>query len=313
MTAYPGVVLGVPYTPPPPPRDPWTGARMYMWDQLGRRWDLSGNRASGVRMQSGVRGLGTPRYARHTTPYAALPGSRYRGSRALDREVFWPLWVWNDGGDQDWLKYDSEFWSTMDPTQPVTWEVVQPDGTSRFLDVRYDNDNDVVFDRAPGMRAWQPYGIYLVAEQPHWRGAPVQGEWAADAAVQPFFGGVGDPGGPPFYISSDAVLSNASVTNPGDVPAWPMYRGVGPLADLSVTLRGSTLGWTQDLVAGDILEIYTDPARQGAFLNGERVTSQVSPRQYASIPPRSTVPLEIAVTGTGKLQMEFEPLFRRAW
>ena len=313
MRTYPGGVLGVPYTPPPVPRDPWTGARMYMRDRWGIRWSFCGPRGTGVRMQSGVRGLGMPAYTRFSTPYAGLAGSRHRGSRAVDREVYWPLWIWQDTDDQAWLDYDSSFWRTMDPEEVVTWEVEQPNGTVRYLDVRFDNDSNVAFEKAPGMRKWVPYGVYLIAEQPYWRGDPIYASWGSTFQPTPFFGGPGEPGGPPLYISSDAILSEATVTNPGDVPGWPEYKFTGAFTGIEVTLDGFTIEYNGAMDADDVLVISTDPTKQGAFLNGVRITSSLARREYAPIPKLSTVPLTINVAGSGKVEMTFTPLFKRAW
>jgi len=313
VTVYPGVLLGAHYEPPPPPRDLWTGARMFMNTSDGKRWAFAGGYGSGVRMKSGVRGLSNPDYVIHKTPYASLAGSRYRGSRAVDREVFWPIWVWNDQGDQEWMDYDASFWAHMDPDEVVVWEVEQPNGTSRYLDVRFVSDNGATFEKAPGMRKWVPYGINLSAEQPYWRGEKQTPSWGAGLTPVPFFGGIGSPGGPPFYISSDALVENATVYNEGDVDTWPRITFEGPFTNVEVTINGFTIAYAPDIAAGSKLVVDTDPTVQGAFLNGTRVTNQLSPRQFAPLPARSQVPVTLNVTGTGTVSMEFTPLFRRAW
>lgn len=313
MTTYPGVLLGTPYEPPPPPRDLWQGAAMFMIDRDGNRWPFTGKYGSGIRMKSGVRGLSSPEYQRFTTPYASLSGSRYRGNRAVEREVFWPVWVWKDTNDQDWLDYDASFWDHLDIDEPVTWEVEQPNGTSRYLDVRFVSDGNAAFEKAPGMRKWVPYGINLVAESPYWYGDPVSLSWAAGLAAVPFFGGVGSPGGPPFYISSDATVENAKVSNPGQVSAWPEIRFKGAFTSVSVNINGFTLAYAPDIASGSELLIRTDPAQQGAFHDGVRVTNLLSPREFAPLPPGEEVPITFDVVGTGSIHLDFTPRYRRAW
>lgn len=313
MSTYPGVILGVPYQPPPPPRNLWTGARMYMIDRKGTRWAFTGRKGTGVRMQSGVRGLGLPSYEQFKTPYSTLPGSQFRGVRAKDREVYWPLWVWNDTSDQDWLDYDSSFWDALPPGEVVTWEVEQPNGTSRYLDVRVVDDGNVAFNRAPGMHRWVPYGINLEATDPYWRGPRLFESWGAGFVPVPFFGGVGSPGGPPFYITSDAITANASIYNPGDVPEWAEIEVEGPVTDFQITINGFSIGYAPDIPVGSTLVVRTDPQRQGAYLNGVRVTTQLSPRQFAPLAPKVSTELNLQVTGTGSVTVSFTPKYRRAW
>ena len=281
----------------------WTG-----WD--GSEWDLLGS--NGVALTAGARGMSMPPVDRFTSTSPALAGSRWRGSRTLEREVFWPLFVYNDGGSQAWVEHDRAFWRTMDPTRPGLWSVTHPDGTIRTLVCRFVDDGDGVFDRDPSAAGWAVYGVTLVAEQPYWQGTPVTQTWKTVSPVS-FFGA--GSGGPPFTISPGSSLAKASINNPGDVDAYPLYTITGPVDSVSVGYAGNVvqLGAIAD---GQTRIVDTRPDRLTVKdQNGVDRWSELgaSANFDAPLPPGNPISLSLAMVGAGTVTASIIPLYYRAW
>ena len=69
----------------------WTGGD-------GSSWDLT-RRSDGVWLMPGFRGLRMPPLDRFVSDSPSVDGSRWRGNRVLEREVFWPGAPRSVGGD----------------------------------------------------------------------------------------------------------------------------------------------------------------------------------------------------------------------
>lgn len=289
-----------------PPRmgSTWTG-----WD--GSVWDLLTYADSGVLLMRGVRGLGKPTHDRYSSQSPALAGSRWRGYRTTEREVFWPVAVYADTANSRWVATDRAFWRTMHPGRPGTWTITQPSGEVRSLVCRFVDDGAQVFDVDPLTAGWTAYGVTLVAdEQPFWSGQTITRTFRASAASD-FYGG---SGGPPFYISSASTLASAAITNPGDVEAYPVWTITGPTTSVSVGLAGNLVDVPFTLATGVSLVIDSRPTAQTAVdsLGVER-TAELGSANFAAIPPGESVPLTLTMAGTGIVQVDLTPLYDRAW
>ena len=332
------IVYAAPYTPPAPPPNPWRGIGMRWESPDGSVWSLTGPRAAGVRMRPGVRGLTEPPREQYIDETAGVEGGRYRGSRAVVREVFWPISVWKDTDTVGWLEYDSAWWRSLDPDVPGRWVVTHPDGTERHLLCRFADDGDPGWESAPGMRAWARYGVRMIAVDPYWRGATITRSWSGAVTEGETFVGAG---GPPFTISEGSTLATAEVTNPGDITThlqWWVSDVDG--ADLSV---GDRTIEVPAVAADRMLVIDSDPTELSAIeipvppatspVTGEpmseverdawvathvltgtdRTTELGDGTTWGSIPRRSTTALGIVMAGTGTVAVRFVPRYRRAW
>lgn len=306
------VYLSIPSQPPPSAVVPWTACQHTWvgWD--GTEWDLS-HGASGIALQGGVRGIRNPPVIRYTGKAAAVDGSLYRGSVTDERECFWPVKVWNDNGSQAWIDHNARFWKTLDESRLGTWIITQPSGVRRSLKVRYtglDNDSD---DIDPGLFGWCIYGIQLVAEQPFWQGDPVSRTFAPPSTIGNFFGGTGGTGfGPPFEIGAGSTTASASISNTGDVSAWPVWRVTGPTTSVTVGLSGHSIVFPMTIPSGQWIEINTAPTSQVARdQDGTDRTIQLGAVDFAEIPQGANVPLTISMTGTGTVTCTVTPLYRR--
>jgi len=328
-------VYGSPYAPPDPPyrrlgvTASWTG-----WD--GSVWDMSPS--AGVFLMPGVRGLTMPPVDHYIDTPAGIDGGRWRGSRTNVREVYWPLAVWQDGSDLDWLAFDAAFWRTMDPTKPGTWTITGPDGQERTLKCRFINDGDKAWDTAPGMRSWTPYQITLQAEQPYWCGTEVAQTFVTAVSDHDFFP---DSGTDLLYISSGAPdLASAAVTNPGDVAAWPVWW-VSGRTTATVGVAGRSVDVPFEVDGDHVLVVDTTPTARTAVMvdalttegaseaefvafvtaqlaagtGTDRTADLGSATAFAELPAGEAVALAITSTGDdpGWVRVAFTPRYWRAW
>lgn len=293
----------------------WSGLSMLWTGWDGSQWELS-DLSSGVQLKAGARGLGSPDGDRYTSMSPAQAGSRNRGRRTLEREVFWPLRVYSGAGSQAWLDYDAAFWATMHPDRPGVWSVTQPNGITRSLVCRFVSDGSQTFDVDPSLIGWQNYGVTLVAERPFWVGEKIVRSWS-DEASQPFFGGTGGGGvGPPFYISAGNTISSARMPNPGDVDVYPVWSIGGSTTSVTVGVGDSTITYAAPIAGGDTITIDTDPARRTVVdQNGVDRSGnlQTGSQPFAPIPAGAGVPLSLSMVGTGTVTATIEPRYFRAW
>lgn len=257
----------------------------------------------------GVVGLGTGPGDRFFQASPGVAGSRYTGARAAERPVVWPLEVYSEASSVGFVELDRAFWRTLRRDRTGLWSVQQaPTGETRTLECRFVSVDDS-FAVDPALAGTADYVVQLVAEDPYWRGAPVRREFTA-GSTSPF---VPVEGGPSFTISDASTIANATIDNPGDVDAWPVWTVYGPTTDVTVGIGTALVGIPGDLDADDVLVIDTDPRRQSATLNGVRQRGVLAPHDFAPIPAGGISALSLTMVGTGRVTVEITPRFERAW
>lgn len=293
----------------------WTG-----WDNSV--WTLTNPDSGLFLVQGGVRGLNKPTFTRHTSVAPGLAGSRWRGRRTEEREVFWPLYLYSDGDALDFGLRDSAFWATMHPDRPGVWSVRHPNGTVRRLRCRFTSDGDQAFERDPFAFGWTTYGITLIAEQPFWEGPDYTRTWAAEGAVD-FLGGPGV-----INISSSNTTADAVVRNDGDEDSWLVWRVRGPIASAQLEVNGKIVPIPFAISGNRELVIDTRPDRQVAVeqdvqtdtvpagTNTVERTGDLGLADFTPIPTGIDLPIGIDLNGGGlttAVTASFTPLYHRAF
>lgn len=331
------IVYAVPYAPPGAPPNAWPGMRHTWTGWDGSLWDLNGMNGSGVWLRAGVRGLGTGPRDRFADTSPAVAGSRWRGSRAREREVFWPLTVYSHAGSQAWIDYDSAFWRTLDEDRPGVWTVTQPNGDARALTCRFVSDGDLPIGMNPALVGWAQYGVYLVAEQPYWAGELITRSFRPSDPLPFLPGGFG----PPVAISEGSLTASAAIANPGDVPSWLEWWVQD--AESAVVGVGDRLITVPFVVAPDrLLVIDTSPSAKSAIeidapplgtdgnpqpidaqqawvaehlaAGVDRTRELGSDTKWGALPRGTSSDLSVSVVGTsGTVRASHVPLYRRAW
>jgi hypothetical protein len=160
---------------------------------------------------------------------------------------------------------------------------------------------------------WASYGITLVAEQPFWEGPAVTRAWQASEPVPFIGGGPSNPTGG-LYISSGSTLGSASMPNPGDEPAWPVWLIHGPTVSVSVGVGGRVIEVPFPLAEGEQLLIDTAPTAQTAIdSDGVERTAELGQVEFAPVPPGESVDLSLTMVGQGVVEAAITPLWHRAW
>lgn len=275
------------------------------------------NPDSPVRLLQGIRGLTMPSVKHYSDSSPALDGSRWRGRRTEQREVFWPLLVKGYSGSQ-FVDHDRLLWETIRPDETGVWTVAAPDGQKRMLTMRFSDDGSGGFENDPVNARGAVYGITFIAEDPYWRG-PVQARSWSLGTSEDFFDGANKA--PVFNISQASLIASATLTNPGDIPVWPVWTVYGPstAATLGLADHAITVPFTID--SDEALVVDTDPTAQTAFLYtivGGELTSPVERTKdlgttnFATIPSGQSVALALSLTGTGTIQCTLSPGYWRA-
>ncbi|GAB2613528.1 hypothetical protein [Pseudactinotalea suaedae] len=314
------------------PENPWPGIELTWTSPDGSRtWSLT-NELSPVRL-AGTRGLGKPPSTRYADEAPGLPGSRYRGHRVNEREVFWPFLVLAGADTQEHLDVEAEFWQSLSYEEQGTWRAITPDRGARSLRCRLERD-DTVWDLAPGLMEWTQQAAYLVADQPFWTSDPIVRVFgAADGAR------FADPATPELWrISSASTLSTATIPNPGDVAGAPVWAYDGPfdsayggfegkhivipfavaegkslVVDSSREDRRALLVDTPDLTGLDAVQ-QVQAIHAAALAGGvDRTKDLGGETAFAEIPKGANVTLDVGMVGTGTVRVLLTPRHERAW
>lgn len=305
--------MPIPIGPPPPPVEAavqlWNGMGCFWHGCDGSTWDLGSVDSGVVITPDGMKGLGLPTFDRYTT-VSGLPGSRYRGSRTQDRKVLWPILIYGYSSQQ-WLDRDRALFASMRPDEFGTWEIIAVDGQSRFLDLWLVDDNDKSFGIDPNLVGWSAYGIDLIAdERPYWYGPLVERQFGVPANVAFFMtsGGV-------FNISSGQNTSSATIPNPGDVDAWPLWTVANGHGGVELAVgTGSVI--LPAMSNGDVWTVDTRPEEQSVTdAAGVDHTDEVT-WNPAPVPRGTEVALTITVTSpdpSATIKCSIKPQYLRAW
>lgn len=136
------------------------------------------------------------------------------------------------------------------------------------------------------------------------------------SAVGDYFDG-SSAKGTPLVLGKSYSTDAATLANPGDVEAWPIYTLTGPLNSWSITVgTGVLAGGT--LAKGDTLTIDTSPVAQTAILrkpdgSTSNVIRTLSSWGFRRIPAGDSVKLTIKLSGAGTVQVSGQPRYFKAW
>lgn len=300
------IIYAAPSNPGDAPVE-WPGLAMRWigWDDTV--WDLTSG-ISGIAMMPGVRGMHMPPTRHYKDTYPTLHGSRWRGYSIEEREVFWPIQVYSDFGSQEWLNHDRAFWRTMSPGKTGTWQVIQPNGTVRSINLRYKDDGQYSFDLDPASTGWANYGFLLDADQPFWTEPEVSRTFRPTASSA-FF----SPGGAVVNITAGSSISGATIYNPGDEVAYPIWEIAGPTTTALVGVDGHYISVPFSVPSGQTLVIDTNPQQLSAVMNGVDRTGSLTAADFAPLPVGEVSTLALTMVGSGTITLRFTPVYYRAW
>lgn len=230
----------------------------------GEVWPLMAPDSGVVTMSDGVSGLGAAAIS-ITTDDRARGGVRVRHVQAGERAITWPLYVY--GADHMafttlWRRVASAFTSTS-RLGPGTLEIARPDGSARRVQAYYQSGFDGSGKQGYGITS--DYCVLtLMCEDPYWTSAtPVR--------IHREYGVPVDYQVPYPTLSSGQVLGATTITNDGDVEAWPDWVITGPSSGITATNTTRGEAFTLDPNATAV--------GHGNLAEGEQVTIRTDPPQ----------------------------------
>jgi len=287
----------------------WTG-----WN--GDVWQIQGDPRSLARLEvDGRVGFGMPPITHYFTRSATTDGAQWQGYRVDERPFEMPLFV--TGATPTLAREEqSRFMSTLRPDKRGVLTVADPVGNRRHLQLRYFAGADEEIRQSTYGLYWYSHRLRMIAEEPYYYGDTTLKEFAPDASVNFYGGGVGTLG-PPFYIGSSSTTDSAVLTNPGDVDAWPVWTVHGPFTSFVGGVGGALINLPIAKGAGEWIKIDTTPSRQTIVDHtGANMWPNAGAVEFASIPAASTTVLTLTLAGTGvgtKVEVEFTPQYWTAW
>jgi hypothetical protein len=118
----------------------------------------------------------------------------------------------------------------------------------------------------------------------------------------------------PLVLGASDVFASATITNTGDVDAWPVIKAVGPGVDLTATNLTTGLSWhfTGSIAAGSTLVVDTRPGRKSVRLDGVNEFGRLTDDSvlWPLVPGPNRISIGFA-SATGASRVEFT--WRNRW
>lgn len=211
----------------------------------------------------------------HTVMPPQSHGGRFRHARHEERFVVLPVVVPGPTAGRDELRR----WArALDPVNGEgTLTVIQGTHAGRQLTCVYETGLEEFAEEWPllglaslGFRAPEPYWldgtesqVIATIDDTAYTWFPFAGSWAAN----------------PLRLGASDVFAVVTITNTGDVPAWPVITVTGPGVDLNVQNQTTGAVWqfTGTIAAGSELVVDTRPGRKSVRLDGNNAFARLSP------------------------------------
>jgi hypothetical protein len=280
----------------------------------GSTWHLM-DLASPAHLLGGMGGLHLPPATNRWAQTARGSGRRWKGS-VLDARRFHMAVRVGDPyppfriGDE-WRTLDGQFWDALSTDASATLVM----NGQRRLAFRLDDDNDFDFPKDPALLGKAAYTIGCIADRPEWTGAPVEASFNFAPTVGANYYGTGE--GPPFVISTPDITRHATISNIGDLPAYPVWRIIGPATTAVVGVGDRLVTIPFALQAGQQVIIDTEAQ---TIVDGTGISLWPSmgstPVDFAPVPPGGNVEITIGLedgTSSSEIQVSLTPRYRRAW
>jgi len=219
----------------------------------------------------------------------ALPGagSIRRHTRHAMRPVALPLWV--QGTDEaDLYTHLRDLVWAMDPTRgDGRLRVATSGGVTRELLCRLSEGLQLseAFAEQAGP-TWQRATALIEADHPYWLATTDEADsWAYDGSDAVSLLPVPDEATGDFVLlgAGAATIAAPTVTNPGDVDAWPVWVLTGPGDEWVVSndTTGRTLDLLTTLAAGETIRIDTRP--RALSTTPKTVTDEAATNLYGAL------------------------------
>lgn len=234
----------------------------------------------------------------------ATHGGRFQGARHDERLAVIPVVTPGAQAGRDELR---RWAKALDPAKGEgTLTVVQGAWAGRQLVCVYETGLEALAEEWPllgeaelGFRACDPY----------WQDSAESSSVATIAGTGftwfPFF---------PLVLGASDVFAQLTITNLGDVDAWPVVTVIGPGTDLHLTnlTTGKDLLLTGNIAAGSVVVIDTRPGRKTVTIDGVNAFSRLAATSslWPLVPGQNRVSIGFA-SGTAQSKVTFA--WRNRW
>ncbi|HKY67719.1 MAG TPA: hypothetical protein VJM49_15160 [Acidimicrobiales bacterium] len=240
----------------------------------------------------------------HTIRVPQSQGGRFRHARHDERLATIPVVLPGPTAGRDELRR----WArALDPLKGEgTLTVVQGDHAGRQLVCCYEAGLD---DYAEEHALLGQTTLAFRAADPYWQDAAESSLIATiDSTAFTWFPFL------PLVLGASDVFAAATITNAGDVDAWPIITTTGPGTDLTVTNQTTGQAWhlTGSIAAGAQLVVDHRPGHKSARLDGVNVFGRLSDDSilWPLVPGPNRIAIGFA-SGTAASRVEFS--WRNRW
>ncbi|MEU5577775.1 phage tail domain-containing protein [Streptomyces huasconensis] len=271
-------------------------------------------------MQPGAIGLDMPPFALFSDDSPNLDGATYRSARASAREVMIPVHLYGiDRRTVNQLK--RTLFKSLNPKRGYCVLMFSEGDEARILKAYYKGGMEGSEGTDTSGITWAKYALQFSAMDPWFypeREEQVRWDFGEGApflsSSAPFF---------PLKISRGVMGAGGSsltISNPGDIEAWPVWKLHGPIRSFKLTspyaetVKASPPADGSDLVpSGRVLTIDTRPGRKTVRDDlGANYWSKLDTNpQFWSVEPGETSASVSVVTGSGKaaVTLTFQPRY----
>lgn len=317
-------ILAGAITPPPPAPAPpitipdiGTFAATY-YDPAGGVWPLTTRSLGWYSLAGGIAGLGAAPIDITADPYPR-GGSRVRHVQPAARTITWSIRVEADSHQEFVARWRALARAITRTTRdgPGVLEIARPDGSRRQIAVYYQAGFEGVAQGTSGL-FWDVAVVQWLCEDPYWYDPVPQ-------TVHRQFDTTADFLSPYPSVSSSQVLGATTVTNPGDVPAWPAWTISGPATLITMTRTDTGESFVLDpnataighgtLLAGQQVTVTTDPptVRYQGGTNWIGALNWPSASLWDLAPGDNAVTFELDGAGVGSaVDLSFHPRYETA-
>lgn len=279
--------------------------------------------------RGGIKGLGFPRYSEQINDTPTMPGQIFNGAQADARAVWMTLrFASDDPGAalpawRDVEGAQRTFWHALSVRKYAKLAVYKDgnDGSGgRFINIRLRDDADYVYSQNPHLFNGEPFVLNFVADSPYWKAVTDQvlSFQTPDEGLD-YFGG-NTHLGPPYYVGSSRTIASGTITNPGEVEAWPIIEFRDQISAFEVPIsNGPWIAGAPDLQAGDRLVLDTRPSKRTIYRyraaqptvaeDGYPLMSRIDMRP---LQPGESTAVNATLTGSGSVTVSFTPEYERA-
>lgn len=257
-------------------------------DAAGVAFPLTGQPDLDVHWALGVTGRFMPPVSVVEDEVYEQPGTRLRTVRVGARDVTLPITVIGDGE----AAVRQRIRSLLRAFNPVRGDGIlrctSVDGTMRELRCRYVQGMEGKEGRDEFGRDFQRLVLVLHASEPFWTDTTATEATYTVGDTTPMLSAQFFPGP---NLTSDTVLGQQTITNDGDLDAFPVYTIGGPATSVTITndTTGERVVFGAALAAGDVLTIDTRPFRKTVTVNGANRYADLSLDSVLfALPPGST-------------------------